>query len=943
VNDIANSTPATTTAAITALQTDSPTTSTNNSPKASTTATSDDADDADWPGWPAGKSLTRRVRRLVRDSLPSAKQQERELLKERKLDERRRAQQEKEEEKRKRREQVATEWSKREKLDFYRTLLVCGLPRIRDRHLLTHVRTQAEQLSDPSASASASTSTPASTLSSYRQEATATSDAPTEQSPQEATTTTTTATEATADRASIEEEKSNFEYDWPLIQQRARLARKSIELILEYHNQFIEYCTRKSQTKAGEVDEIAESMTTADGEPVATLSIQQCKRVLQRIDVMATLRDTVMWSEFFEKTLANLTVQGQLPSWWQRGPDDRALLCGVHKHGVGQWDAICADPSLPFLVRVQAQKANGASGSVVSTTTTDAAAAQSTSTDKSDGTTAVNDSTDGSCCTNVDSDAGAMDVAAQEPLSNNMAIEHSTPGDTVDGDRSSAEAATTSTSAPPTKHDDKQSSEVASKSEPLMDGDDDDDDGDDGDEDDGDGDGDGDDEDEDDDDGTGNAANAPRRKRRRGRPTLEKFAALIDFPKERVVLKRIDYIARTHATIATRASAPEPEESGKKRRIRKRKDAAVGAAGGDTEQAAEFWQGLGMSGENGEPPEGLKIRIRRKKADASSDAAAAGGASLLTNSDGSVTVVPEKPKRKRVRKSKASTTAGDTNVGELADDMIVESSKSSSNNIISLFARQQQLQHLQQLIQQEHQQTLLKQQQLQQQQQADDGDSLDASPTDEGSKPKRKRASPKSKMSVENLIYDVASQEDEGDASSKTATSGDMADKDEQSKRNRRPRNSKTKTCIAYAKTDDGAPALPLQLGPMELVSLGTVVYDREGFHNKNYIWPAGFQTTRKFKSFVTANSKCVYRSEILDLGGPHPSFQVTADDAQDRPFTGHSPSNVWVKVLEAIQAQQGSEARKISVSGPEYFGLANGTVAKVHTPMLHTKVELLF
>lgn len=44
---------------------------------------------------------------------------------------------------------------------------------------------------------------------------------------------------------------------------------------------------------------------------------------------------------------------------------------------------------------------------------------------------------------------------------------------------------------------------------------------------------------------------------------------------------------------------------------------------------------------------------------------------------------------------------------------------------------------------------------------------------------------------------------------------------------------------------ENGNYKLPVQIGILTVLNLGTVVYDRDTFHNERYIWPVGYAVKR--------------------------------------------------------------------------------------------------
>ncbi|KAH8551223.1 F/Y rich C-terminus-domain-containing protein [Umbelopsis sp. PMI_123] len=128
----------------------------------------------------------------------------------------------------------------------------------------------------------------------------------------------------------------------------------------------------------------------------------------------------------------------------------------------------------------------------------------------------------------------------------------------------------------------------------------------------------------------------------------------------------------------------------------------------------------------------------------------------------------------------------------------------------------------------------------------------------------------------------------------------------------------------------DGTIALPVTIGrgtnEVIIYNIGTIVCDREGFHNPRYIWPVGFKSKKYLPSLTTPSKKTGYISEILD-GGNAPIFQVTPEDSPTNVFSGASASGVWKQLLDQI-ASLGVTA-KTHASGPEMLGLSNLAVTK--------------
>ncbi|KAG6898410.1 hypothetical protein C0992_004121 [Termitomyces sp. T32_za158] len=121
-----------------------------------------------------------------------------------------------------------------------------------------------------------------------------------------------------------------------------------------------------------------------------------------------------------------------------------------------------------------------------------------------------------------------------------------------------------------------------------------------------------------------------------------------------------------------------------------------------------------------------------------------------------------------------------------------------------------------------------------------------------------------------------------------------------------------------------GNPMLPLNVGIMTVISLGEVCM-REHFHTERYIFPVGYEVTRRYLSTIDPNIEVVYHCTILD-GGDGPKFQIVPSDVPVRPVIAGTATGAWssiVKQANAIRNRQHSN----SVSGPDFFGLGQNTI----------------
>ena len=66
---------------------------------------------------------------------------------------------------------------------------------------------------------------------------------------------------------------------------------------------------------------------------------------------------------------------------------------------------------------------------------------------------------------------------------------------------------------------------------------------------------------------------------------------------------------------------------------------------------------------------------------------------------------------------------------------------------------------------------------------------------------------------------------------------------------------------------------------------------DSPGSHDEDYIYPIGFQTSRKHASATNPSSKCQYQSEITVGPNGKPQFKVTCADMSEHPYEDSTPN----------------------------------------------------
>ncbi|TPX30923.1 hypothetical protein SmJEL517_g05612 [Synchytrium microbalum] len=161
-----------------------------------------------------------------------------------------------------------------------------------------------------------------------------------------------------------------------------------------------------------------------------------------------------------------------------------------------------------------------------------------------------------------------------------------------------------------------------------------------------------------------------------------------------------------------------------------------------------------------------------------------------------------------------------------------------------------------------------------------------------------------------------------------TSSKGAAPKRTPAAKKPRAPAQSRSRKIQVVNFDDQGHVILPIQAGVVTVHALGTIVFDRDNFHNERYIFPVGFTSSRGYASMVDPEKQTVYTSSVVD-GGDGPRFQVVAEDAPDRQFVAVSPTGVWTAVMKAVNAARQKEHTN-SVSGPDYFGFTQSTIAKL-------------
>ncbi|KAF9093297.1 hypothetical protein BGX23_003465 [Mortierella sp. AD031] len=234
--------------------------------------------------------------------------------------------------------ELASRWTKKDKSDFYRTIVSFGVAR-------TAACIRGETGSNPD--------TP---NGGYNRSRAASSSSNRRQPPLNRNVTLTV-----------------LEHDWTRFKELSGLAKKPDEVMEEYYHYFIKLCqqvvdknsnniqnrqSRESSmsstyprietSAAGDEDDDKDDKDDKEDGAGDALPLDRAKRVLKRVELMNLIRDEILTNPRVDELLAAGRRSPGLPSWWTAGVHDKPFLVGLAKHGINRQDLIVADETLPF-------------------------------------------------------------------------------------------------------------------------------------------------------------------------------------------------------------------------------------------------------------------------------------------------------------------------------------------------------------------------------------------------------------------------------------------------------------------------------------------------------------------------------------------------------------------------------------------------------------------
>ncbi|KAF9340248.1 hypothetical protein BGZ91_002912, partial [Linnemannia elongata] len=232
---------------------------------------------------------------------------------------------------------LASRWTKKDKSDFYRTIVSFGVAR---RHASTHGN---------------GGSVPGTNANGYNRSRLASGSTNRRQPPL------------------ARNAHSTLEHDWTRFKELSGLSKKPDEVMEEYYHHFVKLCqqvvdknnnslqnrqSRESSlssthpkidtSTAGDDDDDKDDKDDKEDGAGDALPLDRAKRVLKRVELMNVIRDEILTNPRVDELLGAGRRSPGLPSWWLAGVHDKPFLEGLAKHGINRQDLIVTDETLPF-------------------------------------------------------------------------------------------------------------------------------------------------------------------------------------------------------------------------------------------------------------------------------------------------------------------------------------------------------------------------------------------------------------------------------------------------------------------------------------------------------------------------------------------------------------------------------------------------------------------
>ncbi|XP_078063603.1 chromodomain-helicase-DNA-binding protein 8-like, partial [Mustelus asterias] len=142
----------------------------------------------------------------------------------------------------------------------------------------------------------------------------------------------------------VEFDTQTRQYQWGRFRSIARLDRKTDETLTKYFQMFMAMCRRVCGLPLEEGEEYPEMSML-----VKQVTEERATRTLYRIELLRKVREQVLCHPQLEDHLRLCQPSPELPEWWENGRHDLELLSGAARHGVSRTDChLMSDPELSF-------------------------------------------------------------------------------------------------------------------------------------------------------------------------------------------------------------------------------------------------------------------------------------------------------------------------------------------------------------------------------------------------------------------------------------------------------------------------------------------------------------------------------------------------------------------------------------------------------------------
>ncbi|KAM7461652.1 hypothetical protein LguiA_029773 [Lonicera macranthoides] len=135
----------------------------------------------------------------------------------------------------------------------------------------------------------------------------------------------------------------------------------------------------------------------------------------------------------------------------------------------------------------------------------------------------------------------------------------------------------------------------------------------------------------------------------------------------------------------------------------------------------------------------------------------------------------------------------------------------------------------------------------------------------------------------------------------------------------------------------EGFKHCPLEIGDLQVISLGKIVKGSNFFQDERFVCPEGYTAMRQFPSITDPSVCTLYKMEVLrdNDSKTRPLFSVTSDNGEQ--FKGSTPSACWDKIYKRIRKMQVSTPDGLrsadasrKKSGSDMFGFSHPEVLKL-------------